>query len=914
MILNSIRSAAPNACRAGLLVAAVTTSLFAVTATASAATGFVDSFSIQRDGPQAYTAGGHPDVTTSMRFVVDPTGGASGDPSPLESAKTVDVDLPPGLVGNVAGVPTCPEYRLLPFDCPPEAQIGMATLTSSSGAQSVAPLYNATPAGGATAQFGFSVLGIVVTRITASVLPGDDYRLRMTLVDLPSQYLDITQLDVTVWGVPADRSHDSQRIPRGLPFPVPGGLASGADRVPLLTNPVECTGEPAVTTATVDSWQHPGSFLTVQSSEPPLTGCEGLRFDPSMTVSPTTTQAGAPTGLDVGMSFPQDENPDGIGTSRLRRASVQLPEGMVISPSAASGLEACTDAQLGAGSSTPERCPSASKVGTVSIDSPLLDDDLTGDLYVGAPLPGNMYRLFLTAFGTGVRVKLEGRITPDPVTGRLTATFEDTPQLPVNRIDLHLFGGPQAVLSNPRTCGPATTTASLRGYGVPTDAVVSSTFAVTGCALPRFTPTFTAGMTNPLAGSLSPFTTTITRTDADQDLSGISMQLPPGLLGNISSVPLCPTSQADAGTCGAASRIGSTTVSAGPGSVPYVLHGPVFLSGPLRGAPFSLSVVVRAVAGPYDLGTVVVRAPITVDAKTARASVVTDALPRILSGVPVQLRRIAVDLDRPGFMFNATSCTPSAIGAFFSSTGGIGTATSERYQPQACAVLRMTPSLQFTTSGRNQLGKGRHPAFTARLRQTGRQAGLKTVKVALPLALALDAENAKGLCTPGQFQARTCPESSIIGKASASTPALHEPLTGPVYFVEGTRKTKSGRIIKTLPNLWLKLEGEGVPLDLVATSNVTRSKQLVTTFKALPDAPIADFRLEINGGANGILKTTAGLCARSTPRKSDVQFDGHNGKRLKRRVSVKTTGCGGSGAPTTKSARGARGEATPQRR
>jgi hypothetical protein len=909
--------------RVGLLTVAIVACTLGAATAASAATGFVDSFTLERTGPQAQIAGGHPDVTTSTRFVVDPTGGASGEPSARESAKTVDVDLPVGMVGNPNSAPTCPEYRLLRYNCPPAAQVGtIAMYNSNGGYVQRAPLYNETPAGGATAQFGFSIAGAVLTRITASVLPGDDYRVRMRLVDLPSQYTDISGLDVTFWGVPADSSHNHERY-QG-PFIPDGGTPAGVDRTPFLTNPVECDGSPAATTARFNSWQHPSTFVDMQSTEPPLTGCEGLRFDPTIEVQPTTTQAGAPTGLRVGLTFPQDENPDGVGTSRLKRASVQLPEGMVLSPSAANGLTACTDAELGVGSTEPDRCPAASKVGTVAFDSPLLDQPLTGEVFVGKPLPGNMFRLFLSAFSTGVRIKQIGTVTPDPVTGQLTTTFEDTPQLPAANITLSLFGGPRAVLSNPRTCGAATTTAALRGYGVANDATVRSTFAVTGCQPARFAPTFSAGTSNPLAGAFSPFTTTIARDDADQDLSQISMQLPPGLLSDIGSMPFCPGAAADAGTCDESTRIGTTTVTAGPGPNPYALQGPVYLSGPLRGAPFSLSVVVRAVAGPYDLGTVVVRGPITVDAKTAQVSVVTDPLPTILAGVPVQLRSVSVALDRPRFMFNPTNCTSSAVTADVRSVAGTTAHLSNRFQAANCATLPYRPKLTLKVGGKltkgqtsnravqvtnkkvvgaaakaskvaavtpSEMRDGGHPEFSAHLVMGPGEANQRRVTVTLPLSLALDPDNANALCEPSDAAADRCPAASIVGQVHARSPILRGTLNGRVYFVRGERTDpKSGRIIKTLPRLYVPLfasDYPGVQINLYAFSEV-KANRLVTTFDNIPDTPVSEFDLSIAGGKHGILAVSGtNLCA--SAQYADAEFLGQNNRRLTSRIGLETS-------------------------
>jgi hypothetical protein len=384
---------------------------------------------------------------------------------------------------------------------------------------------------------------------------------------------------------------------------------------------------------------------------------------------------------------------------------------------------------------------------------------------------------------------------------------------------------------------------------------------------------------------------TVRRGDADQELAGLSVNLPSGLLAALGSVPLCGEEQAAAGTCDAGSRVGTTTISSGPGNKPYSLSGPVYLAGPYKGAPFSLSIAVDAKAGPFDLGKVVVRSPLQVDASKAQASAPADPLPTIVGGVPLKVRMINIALDRPGFIFNATNCTASAVTARLTGTGGAVADVSAPYNPNGCANLPLKPSLsvQFT-GGKGEMGKFKHPGIVADLAQTPGQSGLRQVAVTLPKAVALDAKGANvpgRLCMPEQVAARNCPESSRIGTAEARTIALHESLKGPVYFMKGTR-ILNGKTISTTPKLYLKLEGEGVPLDLIGDST-TAGGLLTTTFASVPDAPITSMRLNIEPGARSVLVANTNVC--NAKKVLSATFDGQNGKQVRTAVRIAAPDC-----------------------
>jgi len=889
--------------------------------TATAADQGLTQFDVrpsQTAGGQA-TAGARADTTVALEVAnqqMDPNLGPGRYPSEL--AKNVVADLPPGLLADPRGVPTCTPAQLEiangpGTECPDAAQVGVVRLSSTTAYSATPeedvkeyPVFNITRKGDQVARLGFpAVVGAsAVVYVDIRVRDEGDYGATATLANLPSG-ISFYRAEMDLWGAPGDPSHDARRSSCqgvdgfGQSYAA-GSYLTGCSTpatdttTGFMINPTRCDAA-LQGSGRADFYPRPGQFNTVASTPFSVDGCGALAFAPSLSVAPESRAAGQPSGYAVDLRVPQNAERDGPATAHVRNVSVTLPEGTAISPSAANGLDACSDAQLGAGTRNPVSCPDASKIGSATIESPLLDGPLTGSIHLGTqlssdPQSGQMYRLFLVARGSGITVRLKGAVRADPRTGQLTATFDDNPQLPFDALSLRFDGGPRAPLVNPTTCGTKTTRAAITSWAGQTVSS-DSTFEIDqGCPSGAFNPSFTAGTLSPLAGAYSPFTTTIARGDGEQELSQIGLDLPPGLLGDLGSVPVCAEAQAAAGTCGAASRVGSTTVQAGSGPQPFSLPGTVSLGGPYKGAPFSLSIAVPAKAGPLDLGLVVVRSPLVVDAANAKVSAPADPLPTIVGGVPLKLRSVSITLDRQNFIFNATNCTPQAIGGTLTGTGGAVARPSVRYQADGCAKLKLQPSLKLGYSGKKDLKKGGNPKLTADLGQTFGQAAMKSVKVTLPLLSSLKPENAKALCTPAQDAAGACPAASIVGRASARTRALHEPIGGPIYFVEGTRRTASGTVVKTLPKLLLKLRGDGVSLDLRADTSVDSTGRLITTFPKVPDVPIQDFRLEIDGGKNGILTAVEDPC--TADRGATVRFDGQNGARTERGLTVTAPQCG----------------------
>jgi hypothetical protein len=719
----------------------------------------------------------------------------------------------------------------------------------------------------------------------------------------------IKRSKLTFWGVPGAAQHAGE-LGRscivGLPLCVggPNGPPPDSD-LPFLTNPTECAGQPTQTRLILES--HSGVFDSALELTPTIDGkdgpqhCENVPFAPRLEVVPGVTVPDSPAGPELTLGVPQDglRDKDVLTTAHVKGVSVTLPPGMTINPSAANGLEACTDAQFEAGAGTPggDECPEASRIGSVEVSTPLLPPlpgqsdpavDMSGAAFVGQPLPGDMYRLFLTAEGRGVSVRLKGSVKPDPATGQLTAIFDQgNPQLPFDRLAVDLRDGPRAPLATPLECGPVTATGTFAPFSGTPPVSSPAGFEIGGAGCPAvFQPVFGASSASPAAGAFSPLFVSIGREDRNEFLSRVTVSLPPGVGGRIRGVEQCPDAAAATGSCPAASRIGTATTTAGAGPEPFRLSGPVYFTGPYRGAPFGMAVVIRAVAGPFDLGTVVVRQAIHVDPEDAHLTVVSDPLPTILEGVPIRLRTIDLAIDRPEFVYNPTSCGDKQAGATLQSTRGTPIDRAAGLRFDGCEALPFAPKMSMRLTKPRQMAPGKHPGLVARVTQADRQANIGRARVRLPLSLALDPFNTRKVCGYEAGLRADCPRATRIGSATAVSPALNDPLRGPVYLVQGIRiHPVTGARIRTLPSLLAKLNGE-VRINVRGTTDVEKLR-LVSTFERVPDAPVSRFELRIAGGRRGILAVTGrrrGICQRR--RVSDVQLTGHNGKSAASRVRM----------------------------
>ena len=908
----------------------------------------IDGFALQAldaVGLPAVQAGGHPyNLLTSFNFATNNLGTLQGvNYHPPEEVKNALVDLPLGFVGNPLATPRCSLHALLlrveATVCPAGSMIGTVVFEASPGVFRVSggqgsettAVYNMEPESGYPAEFGFTYLGKPVFMYASVVRQGLSYGLRVAVPGIPA--LSTIGVSLLLFGNPGQRDGSSNSRP-------------------FLTNPVDCSGSSSPARIEVDTWEHPGVFYAATSNTyPRITGCNMLRFQPTLAVTPDTTQADEPSGYRFDIENQQNESELTPATPELKNATVTLPAGVSVSPSAADGLAACPavgpdginigsanvtpqgrdiddpwatelgNGQGGPGESSyddglwhtaPGHCPAASTVGSVEVETPLLPKPLKGHLYVAQPgcggegqaactdadaRSGNLVGMYLEAAGSGVIVKLRGLVSVNPATGQLSVTFRENPQLPFSDLRLRVDGGARAPLANPPTCGTARTSSDLTPWSSPItpDATPPDSFEVDwdgqggGCpSATPFEPSFSAGMVTSLsAGAFSPFTVTLSRGDRQQYLSRLSVTTPPGLLGKLSSVTLCGEPQAPQGTCGAASEIGTTTVAAGPGSHPFWVTGHVFLTEAYKGAPFGLSIVVPAKAGPFNLGNVVVRATIDVDPTTSALTIVSDPLPQIVDGVPLRVQTVNVNVNRPGFMFNPTNCEAHQITATVAGAQGAAAHLSSPFTAAGCRNLPFSP--KFAVSSSAQTSKKSGASLEVKVVYKPGQANIRSVAVTLPKQLPARLTTIQKACPDATFSANpaACPPESLIGIARARTPVLPVLLTGPAYLV-----SHGGA---AFPDVVLIVQGDGIRVDLRGSVNIAKGGVTSSTFVSVPDVPITSFDLNLPQGPHSALaanlpaKAKGSLCGAKLT--MPTTLTAQNGLQVRQSTKVSVSGC-----------------------
>ncbi len=888
------------------------------------------------DGSPDTQAGSHPfQLTTDIG--INQTANPNNPPAAL---KDLRFNLPPGLIGNPTPFPQCTLKLFLHATvygqdvCPDDTVVGVASVTiDQDGGEVVTkhvPLFALEPSVGEPARFGFYVLS-VPTYLDTSVRTGGDYGVTVTVPNI-TELVGFMSSRVTFWGVPGDPRHDPVRGWNCLD-PIENILAPCARTEqkappPLLTLPTSCTG-PVQTNVESDSWLEEGAFTAPfeyifkdNLGRPvAMDGCNQLPFSPSIKVTPDGEAGSTPTGLTVDEHVPQEVslNPTGLAESDVKGLTVTLPEGLALNPSAADGLMACSMEGIALTSPEAGVCPEASKVATVKIRTPLLANPLEGAAYLATqdtnPF-GSLVALYIEAYDpvSGIRAKATGEVQENPVTGQLYSVFDENPvlkndpafasdeaaqflpQTPFEDVELHFFGGDRAPLATPALCGAYTTTGTFTPWSGNTTTESSSTFNIISgpngspCRDPLpFSPTLTTGTSSIQAGGFTPFVMTMGREDGEQALQGVTLHMPLGLSGTLSTVKLCGEEQADAGTCGPESLIGETIVSVGVGGDPYTVKGGrVYITGPYRGAPFGLSIVNPAKAGPFDLGQVIVRARIDVNEETAALTVTTDnegpyKIPTLIDGIPLQIKHVFVDVNRPGFTFNATNCSPLAVTGTLTSTEGATSALQVPYQVTNCAVLAFKPKLEASTSGKTSRANG--ASFHVKLGYPAGpyDANIAKVKVELPKALPSRLTTLQKACTAAVFNANpaACPPASIVGQATATTPELPVPLSGPAYFV-----SHGG---ESFPSLVIVLQGYGVTVHLVGSTFINKAGITSSTFKTVPDAPVGTFELTLPQGQYSALAANGNLCKQKLA--MPTEFVGQNGALIKTSTKIAVTGC-----------------------
>ncbi len=885
-----------------------------------------ENYRIESAGVELSTvqAGAHPDFTTTIQL-------SEKEGSPYALTRDVIVRLPAGLFGNPEAFPKCTTLQLgtdyEASQCPIDSQVGATDLTlAGQGTITGEPIYNMpAPGGDIVARFGFFA---AIYPVILNVRLDPETQTLVASVDGAPAAAELVASSTTFWGVPASPIHDAERItPKesiigGAP---PGGRKSSLPKTPFMTNPTSC-GEPGSVTITARSYQLVNSPSTKTVPFPQVSGCEGSEFNPTAVMAPTTSQASSGSGLDYQLEFPTKglEFANLYFGSELRRAEVVLPEGMTINPSQAEGLGVCSETDLAreAYNSAPDvGCPETSKIGSVEATSPVLDRIATGSLYVAKPYE-NPFNSLIALYmvikvpDRGVLVKLAGKVTTDPDTGQITAVFDDVPQLPVAEFKLHFREGARAPLVTPYACGSYEALSNFTPWSGTGTVARTNAFAIesgpdhgpcpTG-GLPPFHPGLLAGTLNNAAGTFSPFTVQLSRTDAEQEITHFSIKLPPGILAKLAGVSYCSDlaiaaaagrkgphggeEELNSPSCPATSQIGTTWAGAGVGNTLTYVPGKVYLAGPYKGSPLSIVAITAAKAGPFDLGTVVVREALRVNPETAEVFVDatgSDPIPHIVQGIPVHLRDIRVFVDRPEFTLNPTDCTATStastlLGAgldFASEADDNPITVSSPFQAADCAALDFKPQLKLSLKGgtkRNQV-----PALRAVLTARNGDANIAGTEVTLPASQFLEQGHIRTICTRVQFTAGAgngaeCPAGAVYGRARAVTPLLSEPLEGPVFL-----RSNGGE--RDLPDLVVALHGQQIDVDLVGyIDSVTRKNKrgeavslIRNRFVTVPDAPVSKFVLEMQGGKKGLLVNSTNICRGK--HRAEVSFTAQNGR------------------------------------
>jgi hypothetical protein len=860
------------------------------------------------DAPPLTQAGAHPDLSVSFKLSVQPSGDSLRDGHP----RTISIDLPAGSIENPRAVPRCraADFHLTTLGaCPPASQVG-ESITHAVDLALLSPVSSLEPYPGASGLLGFKALSS--TALFTPSVRGGDYGLRVTIDDVPVSGPDFTGSTLTLWGVPHDPVHDPHRVNAlgGL-----GGLVSGTPK-PFLAAPTDCRSGPLRLTTRVRSWERPDNWIEATATAPEPTGCEQIEFEPSLSGRVTTVVADSPTGFDLDLHMRQGEScepispppPRGerqydctLSTSHLREAEIALPEGVAINPAGANGLDGCSSSEVGLATplgSTPiqfdvepVRCPDASRVGSVEIDTPLLETPLQGSIFLADPYDNpfeSRFALYLAVddVRSGIVTTMAGKVEADPETGQLSAVVGDSPQLPVERYRLHLKQGRHAPLRTPPGCGTYSTTSELTPYSDPgssfatrnewsISAAPSGTCVNDPAELP-ISPAFEAGAVSPIAGIPSPFVLHLRRPDGTQTFKALAVSLPPGLIVSLRGVARCPEAAlaSAAGKSGAeeratrscpdSSQVGSLVVGVGAGPSPYYAPGRVYLAGPYKDAPLSLASVVPAKAGPFDFGTVVVRSAVHIDPSTARIAAVSDPLPEILGGVPLDVRTLGLSLDRDRFTRTGTSCRPGSVEGRLTSNTGQVTQLPSRFQLADCRQLPFKPRLSIVASG--AVARNGHPVLRAELDPRPADAGVAEAAFTLPAGQLLDIRHIGAICSR-HLPVDQCPRGSRLGWARLWTPLLSGPFDGPIYL-----RSQGHR----LPALIADLRHEQVRFLLRGQIAAPRGR-LRVSFPNLPDVPLSKARLNFAGGYRGVFVNTEALCGR--PRRGGVDLTAHNGKQ-----------------------------------
>jgi hypothetical protein len=811
---------------------------------------------LDAEGNLETRAGSHPDrLQIDFALNVEDTG-----TTPRDFA----FELPAGFAGAPGAVPECPREM---FDngeeCPTESRVGTLALKLSGGTESTLPLFELEPEPDQI--IAFASVPAFKAPMTMELRP-DDFGAIFKASDLPEAA--VSEGHVELWGVPADHQ-----------------VGTSIPRLPFLTAPARCG--PLIFGFSTRSWEANAPWLSASTeAEAPLAGCQSLSFEPQLGIQLGNPRADSPTGARIDLSMQEGDDPDGLANAQIKNATVELPEGLTVSPGGAAAITACSNAQFGIGQTTAASCPASSRIGSIEVLTRQLPEPLTGDIFLGQESPGERLRLFVVAGRPGLVAKLVSTLHADPATGRLSTVLKGLPQLPLSRLTLSIDGGPRALLASPLACGSFASTGALESYGG-ASTTASTTVAIgagpdgTACRNPpAFSPRLVTAASVHAAGRSTALSMTVLRRAGEQLMRRFSASLPVGLSAALGGIEKCSDADAASAACPAASRIGDASASVGSGSSPVTLDGAVYAAGPYRRGPFSLVIALRAALGPFDLGRTAIRATMRVDSRSGRVSVVTDPLPELIEGIPVRIQGITMSLNRKGVVRNPTSCAPARTDASFEANGGATATASSVFSVTRCKRLGFEPHFSLALTGSSELHEHGKPSLRVSARFRGEDTNLRAMHLALPEGLQFNTAGLREICPRRDAVDGLCSAKALIGTSYARSPMLSKPLKGSIYIVQPKGDG--------LPGLWIGLASAGVQVDLMGRTS-QRDGRFVTSLVGLPDVPLSEFAMRLRGGRRGVLSLGTEPCRHYRPPRlvSRLAIRGQNGAHRNLRLRAK---------------------------
>lgn len=864
-------------------------------------------------------AGAHPDLGLDVAVKQNPSSPANvfGLHNSYAAARDIRFDLPPGLIGDpnaIGASQLCSAEQLIGYaepngGCPNGSQIGISTVSAYELLQEFTePVYMMQPPGGdVVARVGL-IAGIYPIFIDLRVRSESDYGVVSEVTNSPAA-ARVVQLSSTFWGVPAANSHDTERCT--VKEALVGCLVSaarppGGNEVPFFTNPTRC-GVPLSVGVNASSWVE--SEMTpekeAQGALPAITGCNHLPFGPKVEVTPTSHHTSAPSGLEMTFKLPASPGVKVLEPSQTRYIRIDLPTGLGVNTGSADGLDTCSATQVHFEENVASKCPDAAKLAATEFEVPVLERNLRGAIYLREQEPGHPYRIWVVADDLGLHLKLPGELELDKETGQIhsivvgTPKTEGIPQAPLREVKLLIKSGFRAPLVTPSACGTYFTHYEFVPWSGGPPAVGDTPMAIDeGCEDGGFSPKVLAGSTDSRGGAFSPFTVTLSREDPEDNIADLALTLPHGLAASFAGIPHCEGAAAETGACPPESRIGKVVAGVGVGPtplwVPQLGKRPtaVYLGGPYKGAPTSIVSVVPKQAGPFDFGDEVVRSAVYVDPVSAEARAVADPLPQFVEGTPLFYKKINVQLDRPNFVLNPTSCLQKQTVADLTSTEGRSASPVSPYAATGCSRLGFKPNLALRFLGGTR--RGAFPKLRATLKMPAGGANIGASIVTLPHSEFVENAHFANVCTKKQFAADECPAGSIYGIAKATTPLIDGTLEGPVYLRSPSTEPEK----YVLPDVVAALKGPAsLPLEIDVIGHVDsafrrlangeRAALLRTTFNSVPDAPVSEFTLEMQGGSKGLFVNSENLCKKT--RRYTAAFVGQNGKQVTSHPAIQTS-------------------------